>query len=336
MLNLNQSFILILLGSFISNFPSNSSLLINDFENHNNKVLSSFLFQENRQTPEGFNTITRYRDEFIAAGSDGRIDWISASGTVIKSEKFTGEKFNSIISDGITVITAGDNGTIYVSSEKGGFRKIDSDSKENINSLALFRGKIIAGSDHGEIISGDLIGSLKSTKLAVKGNIVSVSAGESGCFGVTDEGEIIHSVDGIKWNITDFNKVYSGYYKTCYFTKILVTENRIAVIGKYHDGSPVFMLSTLGNVWSERTLIYNDNQGFKNILVDSPNDIIYDPSGDIFYIVFNKGKVMQLPSCNQCNKVIEISGEDLKGISFNENTLMIIGGNFLINTVSIK
>jgi len=333
MFTLNQSVIFIIIGSFISNSRVTSKPFINDFDNH---PLSSFLFPGNRQNPVGFTTITRYRDVFIAAGTDGRIDWISASGTVIKSEKFTGEKFNSIVSDDNIVITAGDRGGIYKSSEKGVFQRINSDSKENINSLALFKGNIIAGSDHGEIISVDINGSFKRTRLAIRGNIVSVSARESGCFGVTDEGEIIHSIDGIKWNITDFNKVYSGYYKTCYFTKILVTENRIAIIGKYSDGSPVLMLSTKGNVWTERTLIYNDDQGFKNILEDSPNDVIYDDSEDIFYMVCSKGKVMQLPSCNQCNKVIEVSSEDLKGISLNEKTLMIVGDNFFIKAVNLK
>jgi len=63
---------------------------------------------------------------------------------------------------------------------------------------------------------------------------------------------------------------------------------------------------------------------------DSLNDIIYVDSGDMYYVVCNNGKVMQLPSCNQCNKVLEITAEDLTGISFNENTLMIVGGNFFI------
>lgn len=168
MRTLNQSFILIILGSFISYFPVNSRLLIKVYENHNKKVLSSFLFQGDRQNPEGFKAVTRIGNEFIASGTNGRIDRISASGSIIKSEKYYGEKFNCILSDNMIVITAGDRGTIYISSEKGVFYKIDSNSKENINSLALFKGKIIAGSDHGEILSGDLKGSFKRTKLAVR------------------------------------------------------------------------------------------------------------------------------------------------------------------------
>jgi hypothetical protein len=330
MLTLNKSVILFLLGSFISYFP----LSVDDY--HDKQLQSSFLLQEAGHNQNGFKAVTRYGDGFIAAGTEGRIDMISASGTITKSEKISGEKFNSILSDGLMVIAAGDKGTIFISSEQGAFRRINSNTDANINSLAIFRGKIIGGSDHGEIISGDFIGSFKRTKLDLRGNIVSISSRESDLFGVTDEGEIIHTIDGIKWTITDFNKVYSGYYKTCFFTKILVTENRIAIIGKHYDGSPVLMLSTQGNVWTERTLIYTDDQGFKNILDDLPNDIIYNDSEDMFYIVCIKGKVMQLPSCNQCNKVIDISSEDLIGISFNENTLMIVGEKFLIKAVSLK
>ena len=53
-------------------------------------------------------------------------------------------------------------------------------------------------------------------------------------------------------------------------------------------------------------------------------------------MVCNKGKVMQLPSCNQCNKVAVISAEDLAGITFNGNTLMIVGEKFVIKAVSLK
>jgi hypothetical protein len=322
----------LLIGCFILILPVNSRPNIID----NEELLYSFSLQGNKQDSGGYKAIARYEDGFIAAGTDGRIDRITVSGAVIKSEKFPGEKFNCIISDGKKVIAGGDRGILLLSFEKGIFRKVDSNTKENINSLSLFRGIIIAGTDHGEIISGDGEGSFKRTRLPLKGNIVSVSARESDCFGVSDEGEIIHSVDGIKWDIIDFNKVYSGYYKTSYFTKVLVTDNRIAITGIHNDGSPVLILSTLGNVWTERPLIYTDDQGYKNVLEETPNDIIYNDSEDQFYLACSKGKVMQLPACNQCNKLAVISEENLMGISFNDNTIVIVGGNFLIKAVSLK
>ena len=294
-------------------------------------------FQGNRiQNPVGYKSISRYEDGFIAAGTDGRIDRISISGKVTNSEKFPGEKFSCIITNEKVVIVAGERGVLLINSDNGKFRKVESNTNENINSLTLFRGLIIAGADHGIIISGNPNSSLKITRLSLKGNIVSVSARESDCYGVTDEGEIIHTTDGIKWNITDFNKVYSGYYKTSYFTCVVVTENRIAVAGKHNDGSPLLMLSTQGNVWTERSLVYTDDQGYNNILEESPNDIIYNESEDIFYLACNRGRVFQLPSCNHCNKQAIICEESLMGISSNDNILMIVGENFIIKSINLK
>ena len=290
----------------------------------------------NRINSEGYRAVIRYENGFIAAGSRGRIDRISASGKILKSEIFPGEYFNCLLSNDQMVIAAGENGILLISSEGEIFRKVDSNTHENINSLSLFKGIIIAGTDHGEIISGDGIGSFKITRLALKGNIKSVSARQSDCFGITDEGEIIHSSDGSKWDIFDFNKVYSGYYKPCFFSKILATEDRIVITGIHNDGSPVLMFSNQGNVWTERPLNYTDDQGIEGYLTDIPRDIGYDDLNDEFYIACTNGKLMKLPSCSQCNRLAALTEEDLTGISYNGNTMLIVGGNFFIKAVNMR
>jgi len=284
---------------------------------------------------EGYRCLIRYGDGFLAAGSGGQIDWISVSGEKTKSEKFPGENFNCLLEYNNLVIASGERGTILISSNNGIFRKVESGTVRNINSLTVFNGIIIAGVDQGEIITGDGSGSFKKNHLGLKGNIVSVSARASECFGVTDEGEIIRSLDGSKWEITDFNKVYAGYYKPCYFTAILVTENRIAVTGIRNDGSPVMMFSNKGGVWTERILNYTDDHGIKGYLSDTPNGISYYEQGDEYYIACSKGKLMKLPSCSQCNKLAVFSEEDLEEISIIENKLMIVGGNFFIRGLNL-
>ena len=143
-------------------------------------LYSSFSFQGNRKNYSGYNAVVRYKEGFIAAGADGRIDRITISGTVTKSEKFPGEKFNCIISNDKIIVAAGDRGTLLSSDESGIFRNIESNTGENINGLALFRGMIIGVTDHGEIISGDGTGSFKKSRLPLKGNIVSVVVGVTG------------------------------------------------------------------------------------------------------------------------------------------------------------
>lgn len=282
----------------------------------------------------GYKAVTNYDDGFVAAGSEGRIDWIADSGKTFRSEKIPGENFNCLISQDNDVVVAGDNGVMYISSDKETFRKKNSGTDKNINSLALFRGKIIAGTDDGEIVSVDETGSFSKTHLAVNGNIVSVSAGNADCFGVTDRGEIIHSTDGTNWDIFDFNQVYEGFYKPCSFTSILVTEKGIAVAGINKDGSPVFMLSTLGQVWSDRPLVYNDEQGIQELLTDQPTGIFYDDTHDLFYLVCNAGKLMKLPSCSHCNELVQVPTKNLSGISGMNEMLMIVGEDFYIKTLT--
>jgi hypothetical protein len=289
----------------------------------------------NGNKTEGYRCLIRYEDGFIAAGSGGQIDWISASGKITKSEKFPGENFNCLLEFDQIIVVAGAGGSILISSNGGIFRKAESGTGRNINSLDVFNGYIIAGADHGEILRGDASGSFKKYPLDLKGNIVSVSARNSDCFGVTNEGEIIHSTDGIKWNIIDFNKFYSGFYRPCHFTSVLVTDNRIAVAGIRDDGSPVLVFSSQGSVWTERLLNYTDDKGIDGYLAETPNDIFYDDTGDQFFLACNRGRLMKLPSCSQCNKLAVISAEDLEGISIIENNLMIVGGNFFIGSLNL-
>lgn len=283
----------------------------------------------------GYQAIARFGDEFIAVGSAGRIDRISSSGKVLKTDKIVGENFNCVLIDNQKTVVAGDHGSIYISSDKGAFMKVNSESKNNINTITLFRGIIIAGTDEGIILSGDGKSSFHKTFIAVNGNIVSLSARNSECYGVTDEGEIIHTVDGINWDVFNFNEVYAGFYKPCSFTSILVTENRIAVTGVRNDGSPVLLFSTQGNVWTDRTLNYTDDQGSAYFPTDAPNNIYYDDERDLFFLVFDKGKLMKIPSCSHCNKLAQVANENLTGISGNSKTLMIVGENFNIEAISL-
>lgn len=292
-----------------------------------------FTYPANKNITTGYKSVINFMDGFIATGTGGQVDWISISGKITRSEIFAGENFNSLLAYKQKVVVGGERGSILVSSENGIFRKIDSGTENNINSLAEFRGLIIAGADQGEILTGDGSAPFRKKHLQLKGNIVSVSSSVSDCYGVTDQGEIIYTKNGSDWEVTDFNKVYSGYYKPCYFKRILVTENRIAVTGVRNDGSPVMMFSSLGRVWTERTLYYTDYGGEPDILVDPANDIFYDQVGDQFFIACDNGKLMKLPSCSQCNEVEAVSAEDLTGIASYDNRMIIVGSGFFIKVL---
>ena len=298
----------------------------------NEYASSSYSVLLNERKPEGYTAIIHYQDGFLAAGSDGRIDRISKSGTVTPYEKFPEERLNCLLLYHESFIAAGDNGSILIFSNQG-VSKVNNGTEENIYTLAVFKEKIFAGADRGEILIGDINGVFKKIRLSLKGKIVSLSARSSDCYGVTDAGEIIHTADGIQWDIFDFNGIYAGYYKPCLFTKILATENQIAVIGKHDDGSPVLLFSTRGNVWTERTLEYTNDQVRTASLEDIPYDLFYDSREDLFILCCSKGKVMTIPSCSHCNQLMTYSAENLRGIAGVGNVLIMVGDNYYLKVI---
>jgi hypothetical protein len=282
---------------------------------------------------EGYHAVIGCGEGFLAAGSGGKIDRFSVAGKLTGSEEFPGEVFNGLLLHDRHILAAGEHGSMLVFSEQGGWRKVESGTRENIRSLTRFRGMVIAGADGGQLVLGDMNQAFKMIPLPVKGNIVSVSAGASACFGVTDAGEILRSGDGIHWDVLDFNRMYSGYYGSCRFTRVLATDARVAVAGVRQDGSPVLFFSHLGGVWTERPLSYKDDQGHTASLTGTPNDILFDAPGDRFFLVCSGGKMMMLPSCTQCNELTDLSPYDLQGIAGSGNTLAIAGENFLMKTI---
>ena len=319
----------ILLYSFESSSP------LSVFEIQFKPERASILKNADKSTLNDYTDVTQYEDGFIAVGSNGRIDRISKAGEIISYLKVDGIALNCVLVDKGQIYAAGANGNLLVSSGKGEFVKIDCATVKNINTLTWFDNKVIAGADGGEISVGNESGLFKTTQLDLNGNIVSISANATDCYGVTDKGEIIHSNDGINWSVVDFNKAYEGFYQTCQFTKVLATEKQISIIGKQDDGMPVMFYSSRGTVWAQRNLEYVDKKGVPSLLQDIPNDIYYDVVLDQYILICNHGKMMTIPSCSHCNKLFEVSTENLKSIAGNENSLIIVGENGFLKAESM-
>lgn len=299
-------------------------------------VASTFVFEAEKQNLQcDYTTVITAKNGFVAANQLGRIDWISGKGEITQSDSISGHKLNCLLLIDKSLIAAGDKGAIWRSTESGAFKKINTETESNINSLVLFNGKVIAAADHGELIIGSVNGSFETIQLDLKGDIVSISANATDCYGVTDQGEIIQSKDGNNWNVLDFNKAYKGFYKACQFTKVLAIEKQISIIGKQDDGLPVMFYSNRGTVWTQRDLTYSDEHGASTLLNDSLSDLFYDEASDQFLLITSHGKLMTIPSCSHCNKLYEVGSVNLKSITGNENTLIVVGDNAYLETERI-
>jgi hypothetical protein len=284
---------------------------------------------------KGYRDVVFYNEEYIAVGTDGRIDCIDKSGAripVVTSSKYN---LNCAVSYNQMLIVAGDNGTILYSSDGKIFSSAESGTDKNINGITVKNGLIAAGTDNGIILVSLNGKSWSSVHTAVKGNIVSLSANDSFFFGISDKGEIIRSDDGLNWDVKDYNKEYSGYNKSCVFKKILTTKNRIVIIGAHEDGSPSVIFSTLGNVWTERSLFYNDDQGMIRYLTSKPNDIAYDPARDQFILACDNGELFSLPGCTKCNAYARVSNNNLTGIICDGDYLLIVGDDFAASVLRL-
>jgi len=325
------------MGTILLMFPASGTVTLNDSRLSSDQLfLPDSEYSAADENQSGYTSVISYNDGFIAAGSDGRMDRISVSGKIIRSLTFPGEEFNCLFSSDEMIVVAGDKGILRMSGDGEIFQKIEVGSIRNLNSVTVFNGKLICGSDQGIIITGDAERVYKETKLTLKGNIVSISSSLTDCYGVTDQGEIIHTKDGVHWDIFNYNQVYSGYYRPSSFTSVLVTQNRIAVAGKKDDGSPVVAFSSQGNVWTERILSFEDDNGFREFLSEVPNSIIYDEAGDQYFLACNSGTLLLLPSCSQCNKVTKVSDKDLRGLSFSGDAMLVVGGDFFAGIMNIS
>jgi hypothetical protein len=280
---------------------------------------------------KGYRDIIFYDGKFLAVGNDGGIDYINSSGGKSSVPNACRNTLNCVISIDQIVVAAGDDGTVLFSSDGKAFNKVESGTDKNINGVAYKNQLLIAGADKGTILISENGKTWSSKHLEVKGNIVSVTSNDSFFFGISGNGEIIKSDDGFNWEIKDYNKEYSGYNKSCTFKKVIATSNRIVIIGSHDDGTPAVLFSSLGNVWTERSLTYNDDHGMIRFLTNEPNDIAYDPVRDQFIVACDNGEIFSLPSCTKCNASVTVSNNNLYAIICTEDFLVSAGEEFFIN-----
>ena len=284
---------------------------------------------------DGYLAIISYGDRFLAAGTGGRIDYIDRAGKKTPVIASSHNNINSIISSNQAIVAVGDKGTILFSPDGSVFTGEESGTGNDINAVTLKNGLFIAGADNGLILVSKNGRSWNTIHPEISSNILSLTANRSYCIGITDNAEIIKSKDGIEWQVINYNKVYAGYNKSCSFRKVTATDSRIVIIGTHDDGSPSVLFSTLGNVWAERSLNYDDDQGMIRFLTSKPNGITYDSERDQFILACDSGEIFSLPSCTKCNTFARISGNDLYAIVCVENYLIAVGEGFSVSAMRL-
>ena len=282
-----------------------------------------------------YREIVFFQNRIIAVGNGGRIDIIDKSGEKIPVSGSGSYNYNCAVTVDDLLIVAGDNGTIMYALNDLRFTKTESGTDYNIHSITVKSGLLVAGADKGSILISKNGKTWSMLQTQAAGNIISVAANDSFFIGISDKGEILKSVDGMNWQVTDYNKVYKGYNKYCNFRKITASKSSIAIIGTYEDGSPSVIFSSLGNVWTERLLIYDDEKGITRYLESKPNDVTYDQDRDQFILACDNGELFSLPGCTKCNTYAKISSLDLYAIIYGGNYLVVTGDGYYVSVIRL-
>lgn len=284
---------------------------------------------------KGYRDIVPYENQFLAVGTEGRIDRIDKSGKPTSIPNPFKIDLNGVIYVNKMIITTGDGGKILVSDNGLSFREIKTGIRKNINGITALNGTLIAAADQRTILTSKDGNSWNNIQLPLKGNIVAVSANTSTCFGVTNKGEIIKTSDAVRWDILDYNSKYKGYNKPCVFTDVLSISNRVVVTGKHEDHTPVTLFSSFGETWTERLLNYTDDNGLIKMATNIPNSVAYDPLKDQFFLACTNGEILSLPSCTKCNKALTITEKDLYGITCSDKVLIIVGEDYDVKLLNL-
>ncbi len=174
---------------------------------------------------------------------------------------------------------------------------------QSITASTFFKDKLIVGYSDGRLCAVENE-ELREFNIDIEGGISSLDANGSQCYGVSTEGYVFSSGNGSDWTVLDFNGYYDGFYEKCSFVAVAVAADRVAVLGKENSGKAVLYISTKGAIWALRELRYKDENNMFLYAEYPPLDLLYDESKDEFVVVFEGGKLMTIPSCSHCNKLI--------------------------------
>lgn len=277
---------------------------------------------------QGYRSVCFDGTNYLAVGTEGRIDQISADKTVTARKSGVDVCLNGVYSaNGINVVV-GDRGIILTAKSGDDFHKADSGVRKELNSVTLFHGEFLAAGAEGTLLHSKDGEKWTSVKTEIKNDIRSISANEKMCMAVTREGQILMSSNAQDWSILDYNQVYKGYDKTYWFHSIRACGDTFFLAGEYQEnaGIPIIMSSDTGEVWRAHLLTQVNGADLEKVLPISINAI--GINWDQLIAVGNSGKVLTLPECARCNKLTVLNERNINDMAASDGQMAVVGDGF--------
>lgn len=227
-----------------------------------------------------------YDDGFVIASSDGMLYWTDIDGVHLDSVNLKTDIAGIEVTDGSVLAVSPDCMILKV--------------ERNGKSRRLCRRQINDGSN----------------------SVVGIACSDGNTFVLTRYGIILKTSDFKLFTSFDFNQAYTGYYEHTSFSAICASDNSIFIAGIHDNGLPTVFTSTVGNIWSERTLTYTYSGEILS-LEHQPMSMAYDSRMDRFVLGCTDGYLFYLPGCSHCNAIESKTHSDITAVAFNEGYCLI-------------
>jgi phage shock protein E len=284
--------------------------------------------QQHSLVPEGYRAVCHDGSAYIAVGTNGRIDKITADKTVTRLPADTTACLNGVASKNGIHIAVGDGGAVLYAKNGEGFKQAGSATAKPLYGVTVFHETFWAAGADGTLIYSSDGEHWAAMMSGTKNSILSISANEKMCMAVTRESEILTTKDGQAWDVMDYNAFYEGCSEPCLFRSVRACGDVFFVTGEYlnRPGSPVILSSDTAEIWSEHLLYEINDKPGEEYFPLTINAVAVD--WDQLTAACNDGKMLTVTECLVCNKLDVVCDKNINDLAPGNGFLALVGDGF--------
>ena len=278
------------------------------------------------QTP-GYRSVCFGEDTFLAVGTGGRIDRISADKTVTSLQSGVSETLNGVAFGNGRYAAVGDRGTVLVSGGDGGFSAVDPGTKNDLLAVTDFGSAFVAVGRKGTVLTSLDGNTWNPLTTEVTDDFLSVDSNGETCLAVTRAGQVL-ILKNLSWGeVLDYNKVYENLGTTFHMRAVSCCGQGYLVMGTAMDNedAPVLFRTSDGEVWTEVPL-----DTINNTLSGEFFPLRLNAAGvmdDQILVGADGGKLLTLTSCSECTKLKEQTEHDIRALGYTEDGYVLLAGD---------
>ena len=285
--------------------------------------------QDRQDVPDRQDRQDSGGETFLVCGTGGRIDIISADGSMEHVSTATdADLIGILVQEHITLIV-GSGGTILYSMDGKNFVQASKATDADILGVTSFNDAFYACTVNGSILSSNDGISWSVMDKLTGSAIVAIDASSEYMMGISADTDIyILDTDGI-WSVENFNRYYDGYYEKYVFSSIKNIGQALYILGHVADepGIPHIMFSDNGGeVWFFRSLSEINKkppEEFYPITISA-----VDAYEDQLFASCNGGRLLTIADCSVCNTIEGVLDADIFAFALGANSMLVAGSDF--------